>query len=143
MSMAYIKKHYGMSFTRGDRVKTMEGDHGHITSATHYIRVRIDGEYRSRNYHPTDVEVIETRPLRFCMHCKTPLVRRIMGDGSLEGWAKVALRTFCGRGCADSHKRGVRLQDREKALPESDVVPFPHVARILWKPGRLVKVMHR
>jgi hypothetical protein len=58
MSMEYIRKFYSVTYKRGDRVKTMNGDIGRVTGACHYARVRLDGEKRVRRFHPTDVEAV-------------------------------------------------------------------------------------
>ena len=53
MSMAWIRRQYGVPAKRGGRV-FYQGRPGVITgSVSEYIRVRLDGEPRSRRYHPT------------------------------------------------------------------------------------------
>jgi len=58
MSFEYVNKTYGLSVKRGDRVSLPGSLFGRITSATHYLNVRIDGRKFSVPYHPTDVKVI-------------------------------------------------------------------------------------
>jgi len=53
----YIRQYYGLNFRLGQRVRTSRGE-GVIVGATHYIRVRLDGETVDGNWHPTDVESI-------------------------------------------------------------------------------------
>lgn len=58
MSMEYVRKTYGVSVKRGQRVAfELAGERrlGRVTGATHYVRVRFDGQKRSVNIHPKDV----------------------------------------------------------------------------------------
>lgn len=51
--MEYIRKSYGVPAKRGGEV-LYEGKHGVITgSYSAYLRIRLDGEKRSKLYHPT------------------------------------------------------------------------------------------
>lgn len=59
MSMAYIRKTYGVPAKRGGRVVAVDGlgrkTHGTITGAQGpYLRIRLDGWGYSQNFHPTD-----------------------------------------------------------------------------------------
>lgn len=57
MSFDYIKKHYGVSTKRGDRVEFTSGKRkreGVVASASHQINVRFDGTKHSVPVHPTD-----------------------------------------------------------------------------------------
>ncbi len=60
MSLEYIRKHYGVPAKRGGRVKYSPcgviclAEQGTITGAQGArIRVRMDGETKSRLFHPT------------------------------------------------------------------------------------------
>lgn len=61
MSMSYIREYYGVPAKRGGRVEIASSKfggalkRGTITSADHYVYVRIDGMKHSRPYHPTDL----------------------------------------------------------------------------------------
>lgn len=51
--MDYIRKYYNVPAKRGGRVE-FEGRPGTITGSVNgYLRIRLDGENRSRRYHPT------------------------------------------------------------------------------------------
>lgn len=53
MSMEYIRRTYGVPAKRGMRV-VIDGKPGRIVSSMGgYLRVRLDGELRPSNYHPT------------------------------------------------------------------------------------------
>lgn len=58
MSMAYIRKTYGVPVARGRRVEVRKSNgalfYGRITRATHYVFIRLEGERHARPYHPTD-----------------------------------------------------------------------------------------
>ena len=51
MSMEYVRRYYGVPAKRGGRVQFF-GAQGTITSATHYLRVRMD-DGRRVLLHPT------------------------------------------------------------------------------------------
>lgn len=58
--MTYVRETYAVPAKRGGRVR-VDGRIGTITSATHHIRVRFDGEKFSRSCHPTwRVEYLDT-----------------------------------------------------------------------------------
>ncbi len=61
MSFDYIEKTYGKKFKRGQRVLAL-GRPGKVTSATHYVAVRLDGLRHANNYHPNDVEPLPQVP---------------------------------------------------------------------------------
>jgi hypothetical protein len=50
----YIAKTYGKTFKRGQKVVAL-GKPGTVTSATHYVMVRLDGQKATHPYHPDDV----------------------------------------------------------------------------------------
>lgn len=53
-SFDYVRRYYGVPAKRGMRVTVYDGREGTITcGAGHYIRIRLDGEKRSRIFHPT------------------------------------------------------------------------------------------
>ena len=53
MSMAYIRRHYGVPAKRGMRVSA-NGKPGTITGKRDaYLRIRLDGDKRSAPWHPT------------------------------------------------------------------------------------------
>lgn len=53
MSIAYIRKRYGVPAKRGGRV-LFDGKPGVITgTSAARLRIRLDGEKRSEIYHPT------------------------------------------------------------------------------------------
>lgn len=58
MSLERIRKVYNVPAFRGTRVRVSSpypGAMGTVTASDRdYIRVRLDGESRSRRYHPTD-----------------------------------------------------------------------------------------
>jgi len=57
MSMAYIRRAYGVPAKRGGRVAwdTSKGTReGAITRATHYVYIRFDGDRHSRAMHPCE-----------------------------------------------------------------------------------------
>jgi len=59
--MDFIRKHYDVPAKVGMRVKTEKGK-GYIvgSAAGAHLRVRIDGEKKSRYFHPTyEIEYIE------------------------------------------------------------------------------------
>lgn len=59
MSIDYVKKTYGMPWIKvGLKVQTIKGQ-GVITSATHYIFVRLEGNRHPLPFHPKDVTQIE------------------------------------------------------------------------------------
>ncbi len=54
MSFDYIKSYYGVDVKRGQRVEAY-GKPGVITGADgQYLRIRLDGQKHSNNYHPID-----------------------------------------------------------------------------------------
>lgn len=55
MSFKYIQSYYGITLKRGGRVVDKDGREGVITSATHYVHVRLDGNNRALSYHPDDL----------------------------------------------------------------------------------------
>lgn len=55
MSMDYVRRYYRVPAKRGGRVTTQDGSEGTITSATHYVYVRLDGMKFSRPYHPMEL----------------------------------------------------------------------------------------
>ena len=57
--MEYIRKHYNVPARRGMRVKTLIGK-GYICASSRggRIKVKIDGEKRSRIFHPLLVEYL-------------------------------------------------------------------------------------
>lgn len=57
MSVAYVRRHYGVPVQRGRRVSYF-GKPGRITSADHRLRVRFDGEGFTSVIHPTEVGLI-------------------------------------------------------------------------------------
>lgn len=57
MSMDYVRKTYGVSVKRGQRVAfeyAGERRLGTVASANQYVRVRFDGTRHAVNIHPTD-----------------------------------------------------------------------------------------
>jgi hypothetical protein len=65
MSLSYIRKVYGVPAKRGQRVTCHGGLNtatGRISGASQaYIRVILDGETKSRLYHPTDRVTYNTK----------------------------------------------------------------------------------
>lgn len=63
MSAAYVRRYYRVPAKRGMRV-IADGKPGVITAFEgQYIRVRLDGEEHSRNWHPTwHMEYVEPTP---------------------------------------------------------------------------------
>ena len=59
MSLDYVARAYGVRFKRGERVIAL-GEKGRVAGADHCLKVIIDGEKRSRRYHPTDVTKAES-----------------------------------------------------------------------------------
>jgi hypothetical protein len=61
MSMEYVRKTYNVPAKRGGKIRYWwlgSWYYGTITSATNYIRVRMDGEKTRRvNIHPTDINL--------------------------------------------------------------------------------------
>lgn len=57
----YVRQYYGVPAKRGARVQC-EGASGTVTSATHYVFVRLDGQRHPRPYHPLDL--VWTTPAR-------------------------------------------------------------------------------
>ena len=57
MSMEYIRENYGVPAKRGGRVEYSGGAEprrGTIRSADgHYLKIQMDGERRTRTFHPT------------------------------------------------------------------------------------------
>lgn len=57
MSMGYIRSHYGVPAKRGGLVEYTGGAiprRGTIRSANgHYLMIHLDGERRTRTFHPT------------------------------------------------------------------------------------------
>jgi hypothetical protein len=66
MSMQYVRDYYGVPAKRGGRVRYMgEGEprFGTITSADYRLRIRLDGEKRTRIFHPTwELEYLTQEP---------------------------------------------------------------------------------
>ena len=64
MSMAYVRRTYGVPAKRGGRVEVRMPNgavfRGTITRATHVVFIRVDGDRYARPYHPTDPA------LRYC-----------------------------------------------------------------------------
>jgi len=62
--MQFIRKHYGVPAKRGLPV-AVEGKRGVITgSCGSHLKIRIDGETKSRKYHPTwRIEYLEGKEL--------------------------------------------------------------------------------
>lgn len=58
MSMEYVRKTYGVPAKRGMRVIIQKEDGtqqlGRIMRATHHIYIKLDGEKKSKVFHPTD-----------------------------------------------------------------------------------------
>jgi len=53
MTFKYIKRRYGITLKRGQRVLAY-GEKGVVTEAKGgYVRIRLDGHKRSNGYHPT------------------------------------------------------------------------------------------
>ena len=53
MTFAYIRKYYGVSFKRGDKVRVYDGSIGRIISARNqYLRIRFD-DGKVGLFHPT------------------------------------------------------------------------------------------
>lgn len=66
MSMDYIRQTYGVPAKRGGRVRVrfdspdeLNGREGTITSATSYVKVRLDGEKRPDIFYPLELEYLE------------------------------------------------------------------------------------
>jgi hypothetical protein len=65
MTMEYIRRNYHVPAKRGGRVIALnlrgkKTQHkGVITSATHYVYVRLDGEKHSKPYHPDSLYYCE------------------------------------------------------------------------------------
>jgi len=58
--MDYIRKHYNVPAKVGMRVKTEKGKGYIVGSCNAYLRIRLDGEKKSRVFHPTyKIEYIE------------------------------------------------------------------------------------
>ena len=53
MSMAYVRRFYGVPAIRGRRVSYL-GREGRITSADHRLRVKFDGDSFTSIIHPTE-----------------------------------------------------------------------------------------
>lgn len=57
-SFDYVRRYYGVPAKRGMRVTVCSSNErdrmGTITRATHYVWIRLDGDKRSRPYHPKD-----------------------------------------------------------------------------------------
>ena len=54
MSFEYIKKRYGITLKRGQRVLACD-QKGIVTGAKGgYVRIKLDGHKKSINHHPTD-----------------------------------------------------------------------------------------
>jgi len=61
MSLEYIRKYYNVPAKRGRTVR-YRGKSGHITkSIGPYLRVLLNGEKRSRIFHPCDLEYVEKK----------------------------------------------------------------------------------
>jgi len=63
--MDYVRKTYGVSVKRGQRIAfELSGERrlGTVTGATHYVRVRFDGQQHSVNIHPKDAGLNYTPP---------------------------------------------------------------------------------
>lgn len=59
MTMDYIRRTYGVPAKRGARVLLRDGREGVVTSASHYVRVRVNGEKRVHQRHPLDLAWID------------------------------------------------------------------------------------
>ena len=59
--MDYIRKHYNVPAKRGVRVETAQGK-GYITGSggACYVRVKLDGETKTKLFHPTDIKYLES-----------------------------------------------------------------------------------
>lgn len=71
----YVRRAYGVPAGRGRRVRirysASEIREGSITSATHYIYVRLDGEKRPKPFHPTwEVQYLDADGNVICDHWK-------------------------------------------------------------------------
>lgn len=67
MSMEYIRKTYSVPAKRGDRVRVRIANQPHLgvisSSRCGRLRIRLNGEKRSRIFHPLDVQwVKEAKP---------------------------------------------------------------------------------
>lgn len=54
----YVCTTYKVPARRGRRVRTRAGKLGTITSATHHVKVRLDGQRMVLPYHPTDLDYL-------------------------------------------------------------------------------------
>ena len=54
--MDYVRKAYSMPWLKRGLGVMALGRAGTVTSASHYVHVRLDGEKRARRYHPNDVK---------------------------------------------------------------------------------------
>lgn len=59
--MDYVRKTYGMPWLkRGVVVRIRGNETGVVTSASQYVNVRLNGETRSRIFHPGDVKRVQS-----------------------------------------------------------------------------------
>lgn len=62
MSFDYVRQHYDVPANRGSRVVWIDNEgrerKGRITSATHRVHVRLDGETCVRRFHPLDLQYL-------------------------------------------------------------------------------------
>ena len=74
MTMEYIRQTYGVPAAGGARVTYSGGpmvQHGTIMGTKgKYLRIRLDGEARPMNFHPTwKLEYLPHEPICECGHC--------------------------------------------------------------------------
>ncbi len=130
MSMDYIRTHYRVPAKKGARVKAY-GKPGQITGADGpYVRIRLDGQKHSNNYHPTDE--IE--------YLGAPLVTSAVGGGLEDRIAKV-IADVIGHGMAEKcepHARAVVELLAAGQVPEGwpDAAAVERAAEALYGLGK-------
>jgi hypothetical protein len=62
--MDYVRDYYSMPWLKAGLRVCAGGKPGVVTSATHYVFVRLDGMNHARPYHPDDVLPLERPPMR-------------------------------------------------------------------------------
>ena len=57
MSLKYIRDYYRVPAHRG-AIVMVEGKRGKVTSASHHLRIRFDGDNLSTGFHPKDERIV-------------------------------------------------------------------------------------
>ena len=82
------------------------------------------------------LRIILMGDIKSCPVCHVDMPRRTRPNGDLEPRMQHLRRKYCTFLCGTKDKARKREKGLNPALPESEQVPFKHMARQLWEPQR-------